>query len=215
MDCKKNIPGIIFSTLPCLLVLYICIRSQYAFCRCDYSPPPFGTFVSNLLQQNSTLLKGSPLTQDSHWVSSSLLQRNTFIKRKTQVSNINNPDTKCQTLLLFKKSSLIPFQPLWKFILFLAGNSQAVMGAKGSASFAGGWQRMHYCVKKEERILCTANASAWRGNGIHSMHTNLSCWEIIRITLIQTERWGGWKVLLGFIIELRIGTYSKCLVTQP
>lgn len=48
--------------------------------------------------------------------------------------------------------------------------------------------------------ISRANARAWRGNDIHSMHPNLSHWEIIVITLIQRERERGWKVMEGCII---------------
>lgn len=57
---------------------------------------------------------------------------------------------------------------------------------------------------REDRVyyshISTANVRAWRGNDIRSMHPNLSCWEIIVITLIQTER-QRWKVMVGHIIE--------------
>lgn len=49
--------------------------------------------------------------------------------------------------------------------------------------------------------ISKANVRAWRGNDIHSMHPNLSCWEIIVITLIQRERQRGWEVVVGCIID--------------
>lgn len=122
-----------------------------AFWWCNYIPPSSGVFVFSLLQQINTSLKGFPWARDSHRVfaSSSIFQPKTLLKKEkkgAQYPIYNNPASKCQTQLLFKTSSLIPWEGSFTFcgtLFHFYHNLLAEMEAARRALRAGPTQWKH------------------------------------------------------------------------